>query len=453
MSEDNNTPTESPAGNENEKDTRGKKGKKKKDSPIEERAYTGTKDPADRAFAEWINRQWARGEHLDKIDVVEFFPKGAMKGYGNSVAYELFPVAHDVDMEEAVDFANILHGRAQLNCDRLHRDRKEMLYYARAFDKGRNSAAECIDTFPLVLKPRTIYFDGHGPEMEEEEKTERQYALDYMREVIKAKQTEDTREDHNIGQIVSLLVARDEAMHRRQMELYGVIHKFGMDWVALMKENADAAPQRALLQVKTEMIRDGFRVGKNLLTSAMGALFAKDMSTIADDTKDIPTPVTGTNGAGGGPPIVEKTMTRERMLLNEFLRDCEGAGLTIPLFGEWEKGPDGHARCAKPGIFTPDQWVCLVNVLKGHAKAAALDDLLMDSGKPIAVTMEQFSKAQAVEGMTEGIGSSLVQLMTIRKQKRDEARATQAAASETNKSSDESGETDESPSATPNEEE
>ena len=56
------------------------------------------------------------GEQCQKIDIVEFIPKGPNKGIGQPVAFELFPTGHDVNYEEAVDLSNYLLGMAQINC-------------------------------------------------------------------------------------------------------------------------------------------------------------------------------------------------------------------------------------------------------------------------------------------------------------------------------------------------
>lgn len=409
--------------------TEKKKDKKKKKGEEQQQTYEGTKEPADRAFAEWITKQWKRGESLQKIDVVEYFPKGSMKGVGQVVDYEMFDTGHNVNLEEAVNLSNRLIGSAQVNCDRIHK--KDMTYYVRALDKGRGQADQAVDTFPLFLRPKTIYFDknedGGG-----EEVTAQSLALDYLKEGTKNYQFDRQREDNNVGDLISMLLTQQreerirELQERREQRLWEIeqqkmIRSILMDWVQAIRESSDAAPRIEMAKVKAEMLRDGFRAGKNLLTGAIGGIMEDKQGT------------TPSNGNGSKPEedkVIVTRMTQERMLLDNFFEDCKNAKIDVALFGEWNN--EGNT---KPGIFTPDQFIVLARVLKGFATADALDDLMPDSGKPLAITMAQLAQAQKVEGMTEGIAASLVQLVTVRKRKKAEAEA--AAAANTNPSTEE----------------
>ena len=94
---------------------------------------------------------------------------------------------------------------------------------------------------------------------------------------------------------------------------------------ALRSRNVDVT-DAALKEIKAEVLRESFRTGKNILTSAFG----KYMSDKGDSTAMVP-------GGGGGPgnghnPVVETRMTHERMLLDNFFQDCKNAKIEIAYF-------------------------------------------------------------------------------------------------------------------------
>lgn len=404
-----------------------KKEEKKEEKKEDKQTYTGTKKVADRAFAEWICKQWRRGEHLESIDVIEYFPRGAMKGFGRIVDTEDFDKGHIVDMEEAVDLSNRFVGSAQLNCDRIHKDKREMTYYARAFDKGRAASDTPVDTFPLFLNPKTRYAD----EDTDEDATPQSITLDYIRETISALKFDRQRDDANIGDVVATLIQQVREERAWSKELHEILRKTTGDWVQAIREREaafsqeqDRLPQREMAKVKAEMIRDTFRAGKNLLTGAIGNLMEKR-------------PPQNGNSPTNGQQIerVEQRddvakpdapMTQERMHLDNFFSDCKNAKIDNALFGEWAKNEDGSAKLVKPGVFTPDQVAILVKVWKGYATADTLDDLIPanvfpeNAGKPISITMKQLGEAQAIEGMSEGIAASLIQIVALRKRRRTE---------------------------------
>ena len=396
--------------------------KDKKKEEAEERSYTGSKDPADRGFAEWVVRQWQRGESLQKIDVIEYFTKGTQKGFGSIVDFEMFGTSREPNLEDAIDLTNRFVGSAQVNCERVHQ--KEMRYYARAFDKGRSSTAEPVSTWPLHLKPKTLYVEslggGRAGSGDEEDLSSQGIALRYLDSVTQTYRYDRDREDNNIGDLITMFMNERREQRQWEIEQQKMIRGIMGDWVqairdreAALSSELDRLPQREMTKIKAEMLRDGFRTGKNLLTGLVGSMAAPQQQAQPQQEAMQAQPT------GGAPRVVVTQMTQERMLLDNFFEDCKNAKLDVALFGEWEKDADGKAKLVKKGIFDPEQFIVLVQVHRGYLTADALDELMPDSGKPLAIKMEQLAAAQALEGMTDGIAMSLVQLVSVRNQKKE----------------------------------
>lgn len=409
---------------------------KDKDKKPPEQVYSGTKQAADKDFAEWICRQWARDEHLDKIDVVEYFPKGQKRGFGENVGFQIFQTAHEVNLEEAIELSNHLHGCAVRNCERIHE--KEMTYYARAFDRGRESTDTAIDTFPLKLRPRTQHLNLNGDS--DETATPQSVALDYLKEGYAALKFDRQREDNNIADLIAMFIQRDrdrdaERKDQRlwEVEQQKIIRETLLGWVQTVREHGqllsadlDRAPARELMKIKAEMLRDGWKSGKNILTGLLGGITKDEPNNNSNGTNN------GNNGHanGNGQAIVlqETRMTQERMLIDNFFGDCKDAKIDDALFGKWEKAPGQEPHCTTPGIFNEKQFMILIKVLKGVLTADALDDLMPGSGKSeFEVTMDQLRRAQELEGMTDGIAVSFAKLVEVRREKianRNKASAT-----------------------------
>ena len=125
-------------------------------------------------------------------------------------------------------------------------------------------------------------------------------------------------------------------------------------------------------------------------------------------------PVYLTEGAGEAAPEAAAPSTatsREQEIIGRLFNDCQAAGVSIKLLGDWEI-VDGQARIVTPGILTPDQALVLFRVNKGRSPAAALDDLMPTSGKPVAITSEQ--QAQIIGTVPPGVQQLLMELIALR---------------------------------------
>jgi hypothetical protein len=122
-------------------------------------------------------------------------------------------------------------------------------------------------------------------------------------------------------------------------------------------------------------------------------------------------------------------MSYERVLIDNFLNDCEEAGLSVALFGEFDE-KDGRLVQTSPGIFTFEQFITFMKVGKGTLPPEALDDFMPGSGKENAITPEQIEKARAA-GVTDGIGMALIELVGLRQRAKEAFVAAQKPQSQT----------------------
>ena len=260
--------------------------------------------------------------------------------------------------------------------------------------------------------------------------TQEQLALTYFREGTAALQYDKQRGDINKDDLVAALFNERREERAWVIEQFKMIRQTTLDWVAAIRDReaalsqeADRAPARELAKIKAEVLRGTFYMGKNILTNAFGKYLSEKQTAMVPGGGGENVP-----GGNGTNPIVETRMTEERRLIDNFLQDCKTAKIELPLFGDWGKGPDNKPMCTKKGIFDPEQFLIMAKVLTGHLTADALDDLLPDSGKPAAIRLDQMAQAQALEGMNEGIASTIVTLLTLREGKRAQKQAEAASA-------------------------
>jgi hypothetical protein len=394
-----------------------KEERRQKEKETEETArYTSSVKAEDPDLAEWIMQQW-NGEYLDLLDIAAVYNRG--KVFGNVVDREPFAASAPIDMERAVELCNRFVGAAVRDCTRVIR--KPQNYYVRAHHTKRGG--EPIDNFPLYIQPRTTAMTLRDPgggvgaltgDDDEEGLAADKLSLTYVSRLIEAGQFDKTHYAAVFGDL--LMSSREE-----KRELRGYINDLMLmhksTYAELMtsmraREEALSAAEdryasRELTKLKVELLKDGVRTGRNLLTS----LFGKSLSGGEGDGSG------GGNGDSGNNGNGQKS--EERLLLDNFINDCKSAGITEKLFGVWKKNDKNEAELVAPGVFLPDQWVLLMHVWQGRLPAAALDDLDPESGRPLAVTMKQIAAASAI--MSEGVSSSLMLLFNCRKRKRAEA--------------------------------
>jgi hypothetical protein len=194
------------------------------------------------------------------------------------------------------------------------------------------------------------------------------------------------------------------------------------------EEALSAAEERKIrnmwAQMKIDMAKDGLRTARNLLPQLFGA--SDKPPAMNGHTNGAPANGTS-NGAANGAAAKEDMVvrkTKEQILVENFLVDCEQTGVLTKLFGEWKEDEEtGDVNLVTPGIFSRDQCAIFIQVRDGQLPAEALDALMPGSNDPNMITLQQVEKAQAF--LTDGTGAALVELITLRKQ----AAAEKAAAS------------------------
>lgn len=125
------------------------------------------------------------------------------------------------------------------------------------------------------------------------------------------------------------------------------------------------------------------------------------------------TPVYLTSGASGAASgaTASPAASPEQQIIGKFLADCESTGISIKLFGDWQREND-QLRIVTPGILTQGQLLLLVRVHKGTLPVSAIDDLMPNSGKPVAITSEQ--QARMAEVLPASVQATVAELVRIR---------------------------------------
>lgn len=396
----------------------------KKKSDEESTRHTGSVRAVDEEFAKWIARQWRRGETVDKIDLVEFFHRGQNQGYGNVVDWESFPTARDVNQEEAVELSNRFVGSAQLNCERVHE--KPMAYYARAFDRARSTDAAPVDTFVIKCTPRPR-FAAAGASFQTTDDDPEAIARSGFKFVSTALQLyhrERDRDEVTKDDLIVILLKERQAEREYAITRDRMYRELMGDWVAAVRAREEAlsleldrVPQREMAKVRAEVIREAAKVGRTLLTGGFMKMFPKSFPQPQPQSQPQLQQGPGNSSDGTTSPTPEPR-SQEQILIEALLRNCRAAALDIALFGDWRKDKDGKLELVAPGVFTSEQFFVLMKVLTGRESVEALDDLLMDSGKAVAITPDQIMAAQNLDGMTDEISDNLVKLMQLRMQKK-----------------------------------
>lgn len=381
----------------------------------------GSVTPEDADLATWLARFWTRSEYPERIEVWQVFGRNKLDR-GEMVFHENFKPNDKLDPERVVKLANEMIEAAQNDCDCSERKRD---YQIAVVDFNRKSS-------PLIrrlgpLSPKRSYLvksaaHGGGHNGDEEEDGDDLPLNIKSLDLARIKEANDqTRWDKQLvfrvlGEVLTM--QRDIAMDLRtansqitqsQMQMMQQQMDFFMRLQDAEDRRLDRDVRRKKEELKSQIIGDLFATLRNVLPG----LVAKE-----DDTPAM-------EGQPQRPKI--KAIPPERMAVDNFLRDCvrETEDLLIPLFGKWEKGPDGNGVLVEPGIFSKQQFALLVGVQDGQLPVDALDALLPESGSAEAVTPDQLNAAFALPKMTTAIMLSVQEILKRRQSARAAANQTQ----------------------------
>lgn len=401
-----------------------KEGKKKKDAE-EAARFSGVTQAADTDLVEWIVALWRNGEKVDVLDCAQVFGKRNIT-FGNVVHREVFSNLVQLDAETAVSLANAFVGAAQRDCTRMIR--KPQTYYVRAYRSA--AGAEPISNYPLYVQPKitalTLRDPGASSLVHSDDDDEDggglpradRVSLAYITKMIEAGQFDKQLFSSTFGELLMLSREREKQHYTWIGELMQMNKSLFVEVMTAMRDREaalssaeDRAIDRDMRKMKMDLLKDGVRTGRNLLTGLFGERMAAAKQTNGHSEGAAEG---AANGNGNG---ASKIKTEEQILLDNFFHDCEATGISIALFGDWKQpDPKSDPVQVTPGIFTKEQLFTLMKVRSGIAPGEMLDDLDPDSGKPLAVTMEQITRAQDV--MSEGTAMGLLQLFNLRKRKR-----------------------------------
>lgn len=404
--------------------------KKKKHEADEAARHTGSIRAEDPELADWIEKQWKNGEGLQFLDIAAVYSKG--KVFGNVIDREVLSPSTPMDQENAVILSNRFIGAAVRDCTRVIH--KAQTYYVRAHHTG--GSAEPLDNFPLYITPRTTALTLRDPnggssgaiDDEEEIQGADKLTLVYIGKMIEAGQFDKTHYASVFGDLFRLFQGQVNQQQQWINDLMGQNKSMFTEVMTAMREREaalssaeDRYAHREMMKLKVDLLKDGVRTGRNILTGLFGRTNGPGNAT----PQPPPSTPSGNGSSEKREEISSGPKSEEQLLLDNFLHDCEDTGIAIKLFGDWKNNDKNELELVTPGIFTAEQFFILVKVNRGVMPANALDDLDMGSGKPSAITFQQAAAAQEI--MSEGTASALVQLINVRKRKREEAAAAMPA--------------------------
>lgn len=378
---------------------------------------SGSVVPTDPELVDWLDRLWKRGEPPDRIELWQTFGRSRIER-GEMIFHQDFKPNDRWDIERCTILANEMIAAAQNDCDCTQKSQHYQIAVIDIAKKGQ----------PLIrrlgpLAPQRHYLEkvgqatraslssGDGDDEDEDfATTGKSMAFAYIKLMMGHLQWDKARYDRTMGDMMeqqSNLIEKLQSFLQASAEAQMAF----LERLKVSEDHAlDREERRLMMQVKRELIRDGFRVVRNLVPGLIGG---------GDDggTRK-PTPITttgaydtsGANNAPSTPPPAQYGPSPERALIDGFLNDCEEMKIFVPLFGDWTVENE-RMRCVSPGIFSDVQFAILVGVRDGTMPPEALFDLMHDSGKPTAIMPAQIQKAQPL--MSEGVALALLELVGL----------------------------------------
>lgn len=377
--------------------------KKKDKDRIQDAPRQGSVVPQDAELTEWLHTLWHRNEFPERVEVRWLVNKDVR---GELVYHQDFRPNDKLNIEQVTKLSNEIMAAAQHDCD-CHEHKRR--YLIDIIDKNRKAQPLTRGVGPLYPQRKFVAKAGEGSRDEDDEdlgRDGRTLAERYAAMNIDQAKWDKQRYDTVMGQ---LLMLQSNIIDKQQSNVDGMMMKL-MAFFERLQDAEDRRLDRDIKRQKEELkgaiLKDLFKTVRNIVPGLV--------SGAREGQGALP---------HGAPPMIAHSA--EKVLVENFLTDCEEAKIDIPLFGEWEENKDGKLVpiADKPGIFTPQQFAILLGVRGGHLPPAALDVLLPDSGDPRAVTQEQMIRALSVEGMTEGIGMAIKEVLTLRQQAREAAAA------------------------------
>jgi len=379
---------------------------------------SGSVVPADPELVEWLDRLWKRGEPPDRIELWQTFGRARIER-GEMIFHENFKPNDKWDIERCTTLANEMIAAAQNDCDCTQKSQHYQIAVIDSAKKGQlirrlgPLAPQRHYLEKVGQATRASLSSGDGDDEDEDfATTGKSMAFAYIKLMMGHLQWDKARYDRTMGDMMeqqSNLIEKLQAFLQASAEAQMAF----LERLKVSEDHAlDREERRLMMQVKRELIRDGFRVVRNLVPGLIGGA--------SEDGVKKPPPITttgvyasaptGPSNAPATPPPAQYGPSPERALIDNFLNDCEEMKIFVPLFGDWVV-ENNSMRCVSPGIFSDVQFAILVGVRDGIMPPEALFDLMHDSGKPTAIMPAQIQKAQPL--MSEGVALALLELVGL----------------------------------------
>lgn len=391
---------------------------KKKDDESKERPQpTGSVVAEDSALTDWLNMLWARNEPPTRIELWQSFGKRAIRG--EMIHHEDFKPSEKLNIEQVNRLANDIMLAAQNDCEAQPRPTKSS-YQLAVIDNNRRAVPLTRRIGPI--EPKRAYAISHG-QIEDDDEDEdavinaKSLDLRYVKEGLEQQRWDKQRYDRVMGE---MLILQHNIIQNQQ----SVVDRLFNGTITMFEKMQEAEDRRLDRDVirekekfKLQLYRDGLRTARNMLPG----LFADKSSGANGNGSDTSRQISDANGNAGGSGSTggngsapkDYGPSAERTQVDNFLSDIEeDEALNVALFGDFEE-KDGKLVQVKPGIFTLKQFAVFVGVREGRFPASKLDELMPGSKHANAILPEQIVKAQEA-GVTDGIGSAIVELIGLR---------------------------------------
>ena len=387
----------------------------KEKASTEREHHQGSVVSEDIVFTEWLNRLWARSEPPERIELWQVFGK-FKTNRADMIHHEDFKAGEKLDVEQVNKLANEILAAAQNDADGLG---KESTYQLSVIDRNRTASPLVRRIGPIAPKRKNGLSKSGGANFDGDEEDDdgtdpKNLAYRYVQDGMSQVRWDKTRNDQLVGGLLTLSYHRIEKLESSVDRLMDRV----MIFFDKVQESQDRALDRELIRdrekFKNDLMKEGMITARNILPG----LFARNNG---EQNQQQTADLTTAPAANGEPAAFG--MSPERILVGNFLRDCENAKIDLALFGNYEE-VDGKAVQTTPGIFSPRQFSVLYGVSEGRLPAAALDNLMPGSKHKDEVTQDLIVKAQEA-GVTEGIGMALLEIIGLRRRAKELANGTQ----------------------------
>jgi hypothetical protein len=382
--------------------------------------HVGSIVPEDDDLTKFLNRLWARNEPPERIEVWQMFGRNkAIRG--EMIFHEDFKANEKLNVEQVVKLVNEIYEAAQNDCNS---SRRESYYQISITDRHRKASPLTRRLGPMTPNRQYMTALQKAGDLDGEDDVDgpvdaRALDLKFIQEGLAQGRWDKQRYDRVMGE---MLLLQHNIIHSQQ----GVIDRMFDKSIAFfekMQEAQDRSLDREVVRerekFKIGLWRDGVRTARNLLPGLFGDNGgAPQNASRALEAGDGNGAANGTNGAAKDPAVKYFGPSPERTLVDNFLSDIdEDEQLSIKLFGDFEEH-EGRLKQVKPGIFKLTQYKILVGVREGRYSPDALDVLMPQSGHDDAITPDQV-KAAIDAGVTDGIGSALIELVGLRNRRKE----------------------------------